>query len=170
VELGLTLRMLLTASSSQLPRADRETISLCPQTKTRLFPVDVANEFMMKVGASWVKGCSRWNSRATARDRRGGRAGRGCLGERASSGACPGYRKDHVVPLSCDGPDTVSNLAMADDEKANHANQRDRTACLDRGGRLRRHNGLTLSASIAAVGRPNGWVAPPGLAPCVAAG
>jgi hypothetical protein len=26
------------------------------------------------------------------------------------SGACPGYRKDHVVPLACGGPDTVANL------------------------------------------------------------
>ena len=25
-------------------------------------------------------------------------------------GACPGYRKDHVVPLACGGPDAVSNL------------------------------------------------------------
>jgi hypothetical protein len=26
------------------------------------------------------------------------------------SGACPGYRKDHIVPLGCGGPDAVSNL------------------------------------------------------------
>jgi len=25
-------------------------------------------------------------------------------------GACPGYRKDHVVPLACGGPDAVSNM------------------------------------------------------------
>jgi hypothetical protein len=25
------------------------------------------------------------------------------------SGACPGYRKDHVVPLACGGPDAISN-------------------------------------------------------------
>jgi hypothetical protein len=25
-------------------------------------------------------------------------------------GACPGYRKDHVIPLACGGPDAVSNL------------------------------------------------------------
>jgi hypothetical protein len=30
-------------------------VLLCPQTKTRLFPVDVANEFMIEVGASWVE-------------------------------------------------------------------------------------------------------------------
>jgi hypothetical protein len=25
-------------------------------------------------------------------------------------GACPGYRKDHVLPLACGGPDAVSNM------------------------------------------------------------
>jgi hypothetical protein len=27
-----------------------------------------------------------------------------------TSGACPGYVKDHVLPLACGGPDAVSNL------------------------------------------------------------
>jgi hypothetical protein len=27
-----------------------------------------------------------------------------------TAGACPGYRKDHVVPLACGGPDAVSNM------------------------------------------------------------
>src|SRR5690242_4409979 len=27
-----------------------------------------------------------------------------------TSGACPGYRKDHVVPLACGGHDAVSNM------------------------------------------------------------
>ena len=26
------------------------------------------------------------------------------------TGACPGYIKDHIVPLACGGPDAVSNL------------------------------------------------------------
>jgi hypothetical protein len=30
-------------------------VLLCPRTGTRLFPVDVANEFMTNVGASWVE-------------------------------------------------------------------------------------------------------------------
>jgi hypothetical protein len=30
-------------------------VLLCPHTKTRLFPVEVANEFMTEVGASWVE-------------------------------------------------------------------------------------------------------------------
>ena len=29
-------------------------VLLCLHTKTRLFPVDVADEFLMEVGASWV--------------------------------------------------------------------------------------------------------------------
>src|ERR1700746_3669458 len=29
------------------------------------------------------------------------------------SGACPGYVKDHVVPLACGGPDATSNNAVA---------------------------------------------------------
>jgi hypothetical protein len=27
-----------------------------------------------------------------------------------ATGACPGYRKDHVVPLACGGADAVSNM------------------------------------------------------------
>jgi hypothetical protein len=27
-----------------------------------------------------------------------------------TSGACPGYRKDHIKALACGGPDTVANL------------------------------------------------------------
>ena len=26
------------------------------------------------------------------------------------TGACPGYRKDHIKPLACGGPDAVSNM------------------------------------------------------------
>jgi hypothetical protein len=26
------------------------------------------------------------------------------------NGACPGYRKDHVIPLACGGPDAVTNM------------------------------------------------------------
>ena len=29
---------------------------------------------------------------------------------RQTSGACPGYRKDHIVPLACGGPDAVLNI------------------------------------------------------------
>ena len=33
-----------------------------------------------------------------------------CPSTGKTSGACPGYRKDHVDPLACGGPDTVQNL------------------------------------------------------------
>jgi hypothetical protein len=52
-------RALVLRLSSALVRVCAEKgvpVRLCPQTKTRLFPVDVANEFMLKVGASWVEG------------------------------------------------------------------------------------------------------------------
>jgi hypothetical protein len=33
-----------------------------------------------------------------------------CPSTGKTGGACPGYRKDHVLPLACGGPDAVSNL------------------------------------------------------------
>jgi hypothetical protein len=33
-----------------------------------------------------------------------------CPATGRTSGACPGYIKDHVVPLACGGPDAVSNM------------------------------------------------------------
>src|SRR5580704_5827944 len=33
-----------------------------------------------------------------------------CPSTGRTSGACPGYRKDHIKPLACGGPDAVSNL------------------------------------------------------------
>jgi hypothetical protein len=33
-----------------------------------------------------------------------------CPSTGRTSGACPGYTKDHVKPLACGGPDAVSNL------------------------------------------------------------
>ena len=33
-----------------------------------------------------------------------------CPSTGRTSGACPGYRKDHVKPLACGGPDAVSNM------------------------------------------------------------
>ena len=33
-----------------------------------------------------------------------------CPSTGLTTGACPGYRKDHVVPLACGGPDAVLNL------------------------------------------------------------
>jgi len=33
-----------------------------------------------------------------------------CPSTGRTSGACPVYRKDHINPLACGGPDAVSNL------------------------------------------------------------
>jgi hypothetical protein len=33
-----------------------------------------------------------------------------CPANGRTSGACPGYVKDHVIPLVCGGPDAVSNM------------------------------------------------------------
>src|SRR6266487_6771490 len=33
-----------------------------------------------------------------------------CPSTGRTAGACPGYIKDHVVPLACGGPDAVSNM------------------------------------------------------------
>jgi hypothetical protein len=33
-----------------------------------------------------------------------------CPSTGSRTGRCPGYIKDHVVPLACGGPDAVSNM------------------------------------------------------------
>jgi hypothetical protein len=33
-----------------------------------------------------------------------------CPATGLTTGACPGYRNDHVVPLGCGGPDAVANM------------------------------------------------------------
>jgi hypothetical protein len=33
-----------------------------------------------------------------------------CPSTGKTNGVCPGYRKDHIKPLACGGPDAVSNL------------------------------------------------------------
>jgi hypothetical protein len=33
-----------------------------------------------------------------------------CPSTGKTSGTCPGYRKDHIVPLACGGPDAVQNI------------------------------------------------------------
>jgi hypothetical protein len=33
-----------------------------------------------------------------------------CLSTGLTTGPCPGYWRDHIVPLACGGPDAVSNL------------------------------------------------------------
>jgi hypothetical protein len=33
-----------------------------------------------------------------------------CPSTGLTNGTCPGYWKDHIVPLACGGPDAVSNM------------------------------------------------------------
>ena len=44
-----------------------------------------------------------------------------CPAARLTSGVCPGYVKDHIVPLACGGPHAVSNMQWPTirDAKAN---------------------------------------------------
>ena len=45
------------------------------------------------------------------------------------TGPCPGYIKDHVVPLACGGPDAVSNLQWQTIADARAKDRRERQGC-----------------------------------------
>jgi hypothetical protein len=52
-----------------------------------------------------------------------------CLSTGKTSGACPGYRKDHVQPLACGGPDAVWNLQWQTIAAAKAKDHWERRAC-----------------------------------------
>jgi hypothetical protein len=52
-----------------------------------------------------------------------------CPSTGRASGPCPGYRKDHIVPLACGGPDTVSNLQWQTIVAAKAEDAWERKAC-----------------------------------------
>ena len=52
-----------------------------------------------------------------------------CPSTGLTSGACPGYRKDHVNPLACGGPDAVSNLQWQTVAAAKAKDRWERRAC-----------------------------------------
>ena len=52
-----------------------------------------------------------------------------CPSTGLTRGACPGYRKDHVVPLACGGPDAVSNLQWQTIADAKAKDVWERRAC-----------------------------------------
>jgi hypothetical protein len=52
-----------------------------------------------------------------------------CPSTGRASGACPGYRKDHVVPLACGGPDAVSNLQWQTAAAATAKDRWERKSC-----------------------------------------
>jgi hypothetical protein len=45
------------------------------------------------------------------------------------TGACPGYIKDHVVPLACGGPDSVANLQWQTVQAAKAKDKCERKPC-----------------------------------------
>jgi hypothetical protein len=50
------------------------------------------------------------------------------------SGPCPGYQRDHIVPLACGGPDSVSNMQWLTIEAARIKDREALRACRGRRG------------------------------------
>jgi hypothetical protein len=52
-----------------------------------------------------------------------------CPSTGRTSGACPGYRKDHVKPLACGGPDAVWNMQWQTIRDSEVKDRWERRAC-----------------------------------------
>jgi hypothetical protein len=52
-----------------------------------------------------------------------------CPSTSRPTGACPGYIKDHVVPLACGGPDAVSNMQWQTVDAAKAKDRWERKGC-----------------------------------------
>jgi hypothetical protein len=52
-----------------------------------------------------------------------------CPSTGRTTGACPGYVKDHIVPLACGGPDAVSNLQWQTVAEAKAKDKWERKRC-----------------------------------------
>jgi hypothetical protein len=52
-----------------------------------------------------------------------------CPSTGRTTGACPGFVRDHVVPLACGGPDAVSNLQWQTIRDARIKDRWERRAC-----------------------------------------
>jgi hypothetical protein len=53
-----------------------------------------------------------------------------CPSTGRASGACPGYVRDHIVPLTCGGPDAVSNLQWQTIRDARAKDAWERKSCV----------------------------------------
>jgi hypothetical protein len=53
-----------------------------------------------------------------------------CPSTERTTGACPGYRKDHVIPLACGGADTVSNMQWQTVAEAKAKDRWERRTCV----------------------------------------
>ena len=52
-----------------------------------------------------------------------------CPSTGLTSGACPGYVKDHIMPLVCGGPDAVSNMQWRTIREARAKDKREAKGC-----------------------------------------
>jgi hypothetical protein len=52
-----------------------------------------------------------------------------CPSTGLTSGACPGYWKDHIVPLACGGPDTIANMQWQTIPDARGKDKWERSPC-----------------------------------------
>jgi hypothetical protein len=52
-----------------------------------------------------------------------------CPSTGKTSGACPGYRKDHVLPLACGGLDAVTNMQWQPIAAARDKDRWERKTC-----------------------------------------
>jgi hypothetical protein len=52
-----------------------------------------------------------------------------CPSTRLRTGACPGYRKDHIRAIACGGPDTVKNLQWQTIAEAKAKDRWERKVC-----------------------------------------
>src|SRR5216684_5777122 len=66
-----------------------------------------------------------------------------CPSTRKTSGPCPGYVKDHIVPLACGGADKVANLQWQTTEQA-RAKDRVELSCQARSPQEQRVGTVTI--------------------------
>jgi hypothetical protein len=52
-----------------------------------------------------------------------------CPSTGLTTGGCPGYRKDHIEPLACGGPDAAGNMQWQTIADARAKDQWERRAC-----------------------------------------